>query len=159
MRTTNDINNTIVKRYDPTERYIRDYTRLFRDRMGIPEERLSIIVEGPEEGMRINGKWSPRRSRMCIALVHGGYLTVMYLGDWQAWRPRRKEWALTRWYGGTVMTSDEQGPYKLRSEPRGTFMPWIRRIIATDAERPLVYDDIKDIISREGGPAYSIELR
>jgi len=138
------------RRYDPSERYKKDYLRLFRDQLGVPESRLQIIKEGPDIGSRINGRWTPRRSRITIYLEHGGFLSVIYLGDWDAWVPRRKAWVLTKWYGGTAMPSDGSGPYELKRGPRHEFIPLIRRLLEIDKERTLTIEDIQEKISTKG---------
>lgn len=150
----NNTNNMtgIIKRYDPTVKYIRDYIKRFRDRYGIPEDRLHIITEGPSEGIRLDGHWIPKRSRLIIDLIHGIFMTVIYLGDWDAWRPKHKDWILTRWYGGTIMLPDESGPYELQDRPMKVFLRDVRRLLEIDQERPLTMADIQEIIKRDQRP-------
>lgn len=138
--------------YDPTVKYQRDYMSLFRDRFGIPEERLHIITEGPAEGCLIDGLWVPKRSRLFIDLEHDGFISVIYLGDWEIWRTDLDKWLLYRWYGGTVMLHDGSGPYELQDLPIGKFIKRVRRLLEIDQERALAYDDIRSIIKTTSSP-------
>lgn len=135
-----------VEKYDPTVKYYQDYLRRFRDQYGIKEERLHIITEGPSKGIQLDGLWIPKRSRLVIDLIHEAFLTVIYYGDWDTWRPKHKDWILTRWYGGTIMLPDESGPYELQDRPMKEFLRDVRRLLEIDQERPLTMDDIREII-------------
>lgn len=135
---------------DHTAQYIKDYMAYFRDHVGIPECRMHVIDEGPIGGFFSRGVWLPRRTRLVIDLVHYSFITVVFLGYFEAWKEDKGKWILTRWYGGTVMPEDGSGPYELRDGPGSSFLPTIRRLLDIDQERPLTYDDIKMVIK---GPA------
>ena len=113
---------------------------------------MHIITEGPSEGIRLDGHWIPKRSRLIIDLIHGIFMTVIYLGDWDAWRPKHKDWILTRWYGGTIMLPDESGPYELQDRPMKVFLRDVRRLLEIDQERPLTMADNQEIIKRDQRP-------
>ena len=107
---------------------------------------MHVIVEGPIGGVLSQGRWIPRRSRFVIDLVHYCFITVVFLGYYEAWREDKEKWIITRWYGGTIMPSDGSGPYELRDGPGSTFLPTIRRLLEIDQERALTYDDIRAVI-------------
>lgn len=134
-----------IRANDPARRYIRDYYRIFRDggRFYIPEDRLVFgpgNVYMPHSLTRLN----PGRTTVYIKLIHGGYVSAMYLGDWQEWT--RGAWRFRQFYGGTVMTSDEAGPYRIPNDIRGRYLDVIAKILSIDAERPVVYEDIQGLI-------------
>jgi hypothetical protein len=135
---------------DHTDQYVRDYIAYFRDHVGIPEDRMHVIVEGPIGGFFSQGVWMPRRTRLVIDLVHECFITVVFLGYFEAWKEDKGKWILTRWYGGTVMPSDGSGPYELRDGPGSSFLPTVRRLLEIDQERPLTCDDLSMVVK---GPA------
>lgn len=133
-------------RIDRSAQYQRDYMTYFRDHVGIPEDRMHIINEGPIGGMFYKGYYIPRRSRLSIDLVHYSFITVVFYGYYETWKEDKEKWVLSRWYGGSIMPSDGSGPFELRDGPGSMFLPTIRRLLEIDQERPLTYDDIRSVV-------------
>lgn len=131
------------KRYNPTKQYIREYTEIARDRLNLPDERIDIRAEGPELGSFSYGRWTPRRCRMNIRLIHGGALSVMYMGDWQIWVPYRQEWMLCRMWMAWVMLPDGKGFLRMLKDTKRKQINIVARLLAIDAERPLTYNDVR----------------
>jgi hypothetical protein len=142
--------NEARERIDHSAQYKRDYISYFGDQVGIPEDRMHIIIEGPIGGVYHHGTWLPRRSRFVIDLVHECFITVVFLGYYETWREDKGKWILTRWYGGSIMPADGSGPYELRDGPGSSFLPTARRLLEIDQERPLTCDDLSMVVK---GPA------
>ena len=130
---------------EQSARYVRDYLRIFRDggRFSIPEDRLVFRPGTPEAGSTLMTH-TPGETMVIIKLIHGGYVSALYLGDWEAWT--RGAMRFRQFYGGTVVTSDNVGPYRLPHLVRGRYLDLVARLLDIDADRPVVWEDIQDLV-------------
>ena len=133
-----------IRARDISARYVRDYLKIFRDggRFNIPEDRLVFRPGSWDAGHSLYS--SPGETMVIIKLIHGGYVSAMYLGQWETWS--RGGMRFRQYYGGTVMTSDGTGPYRLPDEIRGRYLDAVGKVLSIDAERPVMFEDIQDII-------------
>lgn len=122
--------------------------RLFRDggRFRIPGERLHIVRMGKSVGIYVNGRWRPRHCALYIDMVNGGHIMCEYVGDYEVWKEGQHKWVLRKFYIGVVSLPDRSGPYEMVSTYQGKFFEYLDKMLTIDAERPLEFEDIRDVI-------------